>query len=544
MKKFISMVLAVAMIVSLLIVATVPTAAVDGDWVAVGRADQYDGSASKSDYESVAGYYYDDEGFHLTAANWAGQTPWARFVSKNKIDLKDGVYMEIRIDEFNFANGLDSWFTFIFWDNIHMTPGEKGHGNGVYNHIRPTGNNINFWYAGDCDQQSQTNQIPKKTVAYGDEQRTVFVAEVSWNEENSTFAYTINGVAAPSSVINYMNEKWGGADSLAYVGFALQHSELNGKVACTLLKYGTSADDCAAPMGDDSAEPEDWSYNYVTAPLVENPNIASGQPAIFMNGDVENSNIKSAPTSSTGEIVSVNDDHTIRIVAGNASTGTGTWAVENATSYAIEDFPVAMMVTRNLCTCKDDDLIDGKCGAFETGNVYIMTGDNVSPGPNCQISNSGVSWDSYYIGEDSYLSFTVDVSELSDYTGRINGVRFDAQDVDITTPGANEFDVCFIAFFASEEDAEAYFMSYIEGLGYVPETEPTSEQTTAEQTEVTSSVEEDQTTSKDDEQSTTDDIVPEPAVKNGCGSVVGFGAVAVVAVVSTVGAVAFKKRED
>ena len=202
------------------------------------------------------------------------------------------------------------------------------------------------------------------------------------------------------------------------------------------------------------------------------------------------------------------------------------------------------MVTRNLCTCSEEDKIDGLCGAFETGNVYIMTGDNVSPGPNCQISNSGVSWDSYYIGEDSYLSFTVDVSELSDYTGRINGVRFDAQNVDITTPGANTFDVCFIAFFASEEDAEAYFMSYIEGLGYVPETEPTSEQTTAEQTEVTSSVEDGQTTAKDDEQSTADDLVPEPAVKNGCGSVVGFGAATVVAVVSVVGAVAFRKKED
>ena len=51
MKKFISMLLAAAMIVSLLIVATIPTAAVEGDWVAVGRADQYDGSAPKSDYD-------------------------------------------------------------------------------------------------------------------------------------------------------------------------------------------------------------------------------------------------------------------------------------------------------------------------------------------------------------------------------------------------------------------------------------------------------------------------------------------------------------
>ena len=539
MKRFISILTAFALLISLAVVAALPaSAAIEGDWIAVGRANQYDGSIPESEYTSVAGYEYDGEGFHLTAANWAGQTPWARFVSRNTVDLKDGVYMEIRIDEFNYSPTLDSWFTFYFWDQMHMTPGTRGNGEGVYNHIRPTGQNINYWYTGDCSQLNQTNRITQMTC--GDDESTLFILELSWNEKNSTFVYTINGVEAPAAVISYMNEKWGGDNSLAYVGFALQHSELNGKVACTLLKFGTSADDCSVPTGEDSAEPEDWSYNYVTAPIVENPDIEPGQPAVLMNGDIDGSHTKFAPTTATGESISINADGTVHIVATNADSSTGIWMVDNDTSYSIKDFPVVMMVTKNLCTCADSDKIDGRCVAFETGAVFVMTGDNVSPGSACYISDSGVSWDAYYIGEDSYLSFIVDASWY-DFEGRINGARFDVQGVDINTPGAGAFDVCFIAFFASEEDAEAYFMSYIEGLGYISE-ETTEEETTVSEEDTSSS--EQQTEVGGDDQTTADDLVPEPAVKNGCGSVVGFGAIAIAAIVSAVGAVSFKKKED
>ena len=537
MKRFISIIAAIAVLLSLVVVAAIPaSAAIEGDWVAAGRANQYDGSIPESEYTSVAGYNYDEEGFHMTAANWAGQTPWARFVSRNTVDLKDGVYMEIRIDEFNYASNLDSWFTFIFWDQMHMTPGTTGNGEGVYNHIRPTGQNINYWYAGDCSQLNQTNRITPMTS--GDGENNLFILELSWNDDDNTFVYTINDVAAPSAVITYMNEKWGGDNSLAYVGFALQHSELNGKVACTMLKYGTSAEDCSVPMGEDSAEPEDWSYNYVTAPIVENPNIAPGQPAVFMNGNIDDSHTKAYPATATGESISINSDDTVHVGAKNSDSSTGIWMVDNDTSYSIKDFPVAMMVTKNLCTCSESDKIDGHyCGAYEAGSVYIMTGENVSPSSACYIADSGVSWDAYYVGEDSYLSFIVDTS-LYEFDGRINGARFDVKGIDINTPGASSFDVCFIAFFASEKDAEAYFMSYIESLGYIPE-ETTEEETTV--ADETTAVGGDETTASGGDETTGSTEAP---AKKGCGSVVGFGAVAVVAIVSVVGAVSLKKKED
>ena len=75
---FISIMLAMAMILSIVIIAAVPTSAVDGDWTVVAKPEQERGELSEDKHESVAGYYYDATGFHMTAANWGGQTPLAR----------------------------------------------------------------------------------------------------------------------------------------------------------------------------------------------------------------------------------------------------------------------------------------------------------------------------------------------------------------------------------------------------------------------------------------------------------------------------------
>ena len=77
MKKFLSILLTLAMMLSLIIVATLPTAAIDGEWTVVAQGKQETEQIGEDSYSSVAGYHYDNEGFHLDAANWAGHTPWA-----------------------------------------------------------------------------------------------------------------------------------------------------------------------------------------------------------------------------------------------------------------------------------------------------------------------------------------------------------------------------------------------------------------------------------------------------------------------------------
>ena len=530
-----------AMILSIVIIAAVPTSAVDGDWTVVARPEQERGELSEDKHESVAGYYYDATGFHMTAANWGGQTPLARFVSKAKIDLKDGVYMEIVIDEFTSEN-VDCWYSIMLTDEQIAEPGKGFAGEAVENLIRPNVPvpNTTTWYlTGDFKQQyDPCDNVP---VVKNDAKKDVLEVAIAWEE--GTYTYTINGVSAPEVVITYMNQKWG-ENSEVYVGFCLQHTVKDGTVAASLVKYGHTKDDAAVPAGDDHEDPIDNSTNFVAAPVVENPTFEAGKPGIFMNGDVEGSDLKVIPTPVGGETITVNEDGSFSIVAANKCCPTGVWTVKNETSYAIEDLPIVMMVTKNLCTCTEDDKYDGLCGAMEESDVYLMTGDNLKPNDDFLVDAS-VSWDAYAVGDDTYLSMIVDASEMGSlFSGRINAVRFDIRNVNTSDPAASRFDVCFVAFFATEEDANAFFEAYLTNLGWENPDAGEDDVTTEEETTAV-----DETTGAD-ETPGAEDVTTAPQggstapAKKGCGSVVGFGAVAVVAVASVAGFVSFKKKED
>ena len=108
MKKILSTLLVAAMLLSLVIVAAVPAAAVDGEWAVYGPVSQYvDGY--DGDPKSVSGYEYTDDGFHTIPADWEGagkQTPWVQVETKEKVNLKDGVFFQIRVDNFSYDAGV------------------------------------------------------------------------------------------------------------------------------------------------------------------------------------------------------------------------------------------------------------------------------------------------------------------------------------------------------------------------------------------------------------------------------------------------------
>ena len=555
MKKLLSIMLAMAMILSVVIIAAIPTAAIDGDWTVVSQAKQESGEVDENKQNSVAGYEYTSDGFHVISANFAGQNPWARFVSKNKIDLKDGVYMEIRIDEFNYTPG-DRWLNVMFWDQQLMTPGDSNYGEGAQFLLRPNqqaGDNYiqTAWATGGFNQLPATlTDVPMDVREDGKHYVTV---ELYWDEANSTYVYNLNGSAVPANFLAYINEKFG-EDSEAYVGFCFQHNTAGENISCTMTKFGTSAETATTPAGDDSKAPIDNSTNFVAAPVVENPTFEAGKPGIFMNADLENSDTYDIPGSAMGETLTVNEDGTMKVVAKNSSTSTGTWVVKNATSYAIEDLPIAMMVTRNLCTCSEEDLADnnGICYASEESTVYLMTGEKLSADGD-SMTYAEVSWDAYVVGEDTYLSVMLDASDMGEiFSGRINGVRFDFSGVDTTTPGANTFDICFVAFFATAEDANEYFEAYLTNLGWEDPDAGEDDVTTEEETTVadeTTAAGEDETTVAGEDETTVaggdnNSGSTDTPAKKGCKGVVGFGAVAVVAVATVAGFVSFKKKED
>ena len=182
-----------------------------------------------------------DDGLYATVYSFDA-TPWLRLVRNEAVDLKKGVYMEISVDEFNYG-APDCWFDVMFWDQMYMIPGDPSFGAGAQCLVRPNVNNITWFKQGFNQVVGYFGEF-NPSVVDGKHYLTV---ELSWDEANKTFVYTINGVSAPQEIISYMNEKWGGSDSYAYVGFCFQHNMINEKIGCTILKYGTSAETATVP---------------------------------------------------------------------------------------------------------------------------------------------------------------------------------------------------------------------------------------------------------------------------------------------------------
>ena len=553
MKRILSTMLVAAMLLSLVIVAAaVPAAAVDGAWTTWGHAAQHE-EGFDGDANSVVGYEYTAEGLHTVPADYSTSTPFALIQTKAKVNLKDGVYMLVRVDNFTYAG--DKWFNVNIWDRASFEPGATTFGEGVQNLIRPgnagaegqpgTISSVS-WYTGPFGGAGSSS-MAADAVKADDQGRPLMALTVTW--DGSTYAVNINGAAAPQAVIDWMNNKWGGNDSEAYIGFCFQNNQKGGTVEATILKFGTSEADATVPMGDDSKAPE--NYSSVPAEIADASTVPAGQPAIFMNGNKVDSDVKGTPVSAVGATISINEDYSIHVVTPKTAADSGMWKVRNEVSYDIDDFPVGVCLTRNFCTCGDDE-----CYALESTNVYLCTGDVMQPDPAYAIKELDMSYDPYVIGDDTYLMFYFDMSDEYapfDAEGRINGTRFDFSGVDIQTPGRNAFDVMFVAFFRNVDEASAYVESYLGELGWGAEDETTAapvvettEAKTEEKTEAkTEAKTEEKTEAKTEAK--TDAKTDAPATgddkKSGCGGVVGFGAIAVVAVAAVAGMVAFKKED-
>lgn len=553
MKKILSTLLVVAMLLSMVIVAAVPAAADDdGFWMTYGKASQYD-EDSDDDPLSVPGYEYTDDGFHMTPADWSTATPWGQLSTTEMVSLKDGVYMQVRVDDFSY-DAPDKWFNLYIWSENKIDEGsaDTKWGHGVQTLIRPNTSTDPAvpgklggidWYIEEFTNAGSSTIDEANTAPV--DGKNVLTLEVKW--ESGSYAVSINGAAAPDKVVEYMNETFG-SDDAAYIGFAMQSDKQGGTLEATVLKFGTSADDAVTPAGDASKEAE--NYTIEVAEIVDGSDVPAGQPAIVMTGNRIESDLKGTPKSTIGSIISITEDYRVHVLATKSNGDVGVWKVDNDVSYDIKDFPVAVCVTKNFCNCG----MDGECLAFETASVYMMSGEYVKPSPNQYIKYIDMCHNPYVIGDDTYLYFYVDMAaEKEGIEGRIHGTRFDFSEIDFATPGANAFDIEMIAFFRTVEEMEEYMDNYFVSLGWEADDEDNDDTTEAPADDDTTEapVGGDDTT---EAPAGNDDQTEAPAgnnggdktddAKGGCGSVVGFGAIAVVAMAAVAGFVSFKKKED
>jgi hypothetical protein len=398
MKKILSMLLVAAMLISALCaLAVVPASAAEGMWDTFGSAADYDPLNADSRI-SVPGYEYTEEGLKILPGDWSTTTIFGTVSSKTQVDLKDGVYMEIVVDDFSLEN--DRWLMFHLWSEQTIVPAanNEDYGYGIKAFAYP-GLNKDVTESGEVpmeyvkwayeyftlvgDTKVPEDQIVKANVnVIENEDGTTtyeyvdkFVLELCVTWEGDTYNVTYNGAPAPEAVITYMNETFG-SNSQAYVGFSFHNTTKGGDAEFTMTKFGTSKEDATTPMGDDSKEPVNYNVKY--ADIMDASTVPEGQPAIMMNANAD-SDIGGLPQSASGSAISVNGDY-INVRGTNTTSDFGVWKVKSSVSYDVADFPVMMCVVKDLCTCGYD-----QCYAIEKVSFYPLVGDILSASDNYKI---------------------------------------------------------------------------------------------------------------------------------------------------------------
>lgn len=567
MKKFLSVILAAAMLLSIVIVAIVPASAADGQWTVYTKPSNYGTDENGNDIKPfIWGYEYTDDGFTTVSPDWVDQdvSPYGTVQTREPVDFSGGLYLKVLVDRFAYEDN-DAWINISLWNTENIEPGKKGHGEGVQTLIRPMTDDAESnewyysaveWYTGEFTQAGNSDMLNADgDIQYPVDENGDIVIEFELKEVNGLYEITINGAIAPNDVITGLYDIF--PDKEAYVGITLYNSTYGSDLGLTILEFGESKENAEMPNGSDKERAVNGIVEEI-AEIADASTVPAGQPAILMTGDKTNSDTKSYE-GLQGDEMALNDDFTVRIVNDGNPIAFAEMKVKNDVSYDIDDFPVMMFLTKNFCLCDDPAF----CYAGEPCQVYIMAGKGRTPGSGgcARTRDVDLCWEPITVGDDSYLYFYFDTSDTDnavdfnyvarEWSGRIHGIQFEFQKM-LSDAEKQTINMEWVAFFRSVEEAEAYVYSY---LGVDAPGEDDTEDVTDEPTE-DSAVEstepnvenptEEKTDAKTEKptEEKTEPKTEEPAQSSGCGSMIGAGAAAVLATVVACGAVILKKKED
>ena len=132
----------------------------------------------------------------------------------NKIAVEFPHGMQNELDKLYARSDKHSFVENMVYGNVER------YGAGVQTLIRPSDapdgqqgviSGITWYREGFTN--SGTSSMTKDAVKNDEEGRILLTLVITW--DGSTYSVTINDVAAPQAVIDYMNQKWGGNDSEA-----------------------------------------------------------------------------------------------------------------------------------------------------------------------------------------------------------------------------------------------------------------------------------------------------------------------------------------
>jgi hypothetical protein len=378
-------------------------------WTTVARPSLYDG-ADEEEYTppTELGYEYTSEGFKTINADWTDSCPFQTIASKDPVNFEEGIYMQFRIDAYDFSVGPDKWISVSFWDSPNISQGSTDRGSGISTLIRPTPlddgtwefNHIN-WYNNAWTNQGYSNG---NVIKVNDEP---LLFEVELKIVDGLYELYINGAPAPALVNSTFVDKF--VDGEAYILISLHNTKVGSNIGLTITKFGTSKATATVPQGDDKKEPVNVEIEE-KAPIADPTTVPENMPAILMTGNREMSDAASFGAGQ-GDDYQINDDFTVRIIdTSNDIWTTSTWRVKSSVSYDIDDFPVMCFLTKNFCTC--DDPTD--CYATEECKIYLLYGENIAPAGNNVTPEIDICWEPIIVEEGEkagqYLYFWYDSS--------------------------------------------------------------------------------------------------------------------------------------
>ena len=546
MKKTLSLVLSLVMIISTFAVFTVSSSAagVEGEWTVWGRNEWYDEDADPEDKKPLPGYEYTDDGFHTISPDYTNYTPWYTVQTKEAQDLSNGYYLEVRVDEFAYSDAgegkdpADAWISFSIWSQPRTSQGDTDprHGQGYVSLMRgggaygPDPTTVSVCQAFTC------GTAEKGAFTYAGNDAIEMIekdgAKYLTLEIDSNFNLKVCGkdmTATNAAVSKYLTETFPNKE--AYIGITFHTGVANENVSCTITKAGPNGG--TKPTGSDSAQPE--ANTKVIGPMIPSDTVEAGKPSILFDGTLNNSN-RSLPSGNA--TATANEDGSIHIVTPETNCYVA-FSPKNEVSYEAADFPYVAILTKNYCVCEDPS----ECDAYdETINLRYYAGEVMSADDTHIYENfaefniiKGSDGTDYKLG---IIDLTADMIGEDMYVGRVNGLRIDFAGIRANEPGRNSLDICYVACFRSEADAIAYAESF---TGSKVEEEPTD----PEESEELPTESEKETEANTEAATNADTKAPEtekPADNEGCKSVAGVGAVAVVVAALGTGVVAFKKK--
>ena len=540
-KRIIALLIAAIMVLSMIPVMAVSTSAAnEGMWTTYRNAGNYpavddepDPDGEETIYPPEAGYEYTSEGFSIVAPDWSGVGPFTTVSTIEAINLKDGLYLEFRVDEYAYGGdiGADHWICLTLntgktedgatpgteagQKTGKVAPGSPAYGGGWLTLLRGTGDgnvtSIPHLTDPKTDDFGGTfvpqNTGVSTTAQLDDEGREINTLEVSWN--GSAYEIKVNGVAHPDATA--MLEKLS-PDGNFFVGITMMDGLKGGYADLTITKFGTSASDATKPVGSDSKKAEE--NNLVEAPIADPSTVEANKPAILWNPDTVN--LKSGNNIN----FTVQGDNTWLATATESMVFFSLGA-KRAWSYDATDFPVFGIMVKNLW--------------IDSGTLWYAAGE--IPGATNGYTVPFSIYDGEFYGEDEeYIFVPVDLTDM--WEGRFNSVRLDFNMADEST---REFELCFAGMFRSVDEAYTYANEWLASNAPDVETKDpdATEEPTEEPTEAPTDAPAEDTTVAPSEGATTAPTEDTTAAASGCGSVIGFSAVAILAAAAAV--VALKK---